>query len=189
MNEEGRLGEGAAVGAGQDGHEPVRWRAQWKVEKRHGDWTGEQIAAGEAPEPYEVIEREGNLLTYGGASILWEALIGAAVTAFSNANAYIGVGDSTTAAAATQTDLQAASNKLRKAMDSTYPQHTDGTGSSSNAQVVFKSTFASGDANWVWNEWAIFNAAAAGRMLNRKVESLGTKTTGTWTMTVTLTLS
>lgn len=189
MREEGQMSDGAVVGVGMDGHEPVRWRAQWKVEKRHGDWTGEQIAAGEAPEPYEVIEREGNLLTYGGASILWEALIGAAPTYFSNANAYIGVGDSTTAAAATQTDLQAATNKLRKAMDATYPQHTDGTGASTNAQIVFKSSFASGDANFAWQEWGIFNASTSGRMLNRKVESLGTKTTGTWTMTVTLTLS
>ncbi len=189
MSEDGMMAEGAALSAGLGSHEPVRWRAQWKVEKRDGDWTAEQIAAGEAPPPYEVLEREGNLLTYGGASILWEALIGAAITAFSNANAYIGVGDSSTAAAATQTDLQAATNKLRKAMDATYPQHTDGTGASSNAQIVFKSTFGSGDANFAWQEWGIFNASSSGRMLNRKVESLGTKTTGTWTMTVTLSLS
>ena len=189
MIEEGQVQEGAAVGAGMDGHEPVRWRANWRVEKRHGDWTGEQIARGEAPDPYEVLEREGNLLTYGGASILWEALIGAAVTAFSNANAYIGVGDSTTAAAATQTDLQAATNKLRKGMDATYPQHTDGTGASSNAQITFKSTFGAAEANFGWKEWGIFNASSAGRMLNRKQEDLGTKASGTWTMTVTLTLS
>lgn len=184
------LGDGARMGVGVAGHEPVTWRAHWKCEKRHGNWTGADIDAGRAPEPYESIDIDGNLLTYGGGSILWGLLIGEALTNFANANAYIGVGDSTTAAAATQTDLQAATNKLRKAMDATYPQHTDGTGASTNAQVVFRSTFGTSDANFAWQEWAVFNASSAGRMLNRKVESLGTKTSaGTWTLTCTLTLS
>lgn len=170
--------------------EQIRWRAHWRLEKRIGDWNGAQIDRGEAPEPFEVREGEGNLLMYGGASILWEALIGGSITSFSNANACIGVGDSTTAAAATQTDLQASTNKLRKAMDSTYPQHTDGTSGASNAQVVFRSTFGTSDANFAWAEWAVFNASTSGRMLNRKVEALGTKASGTsWTLTITLSLS
>lgn len=189
MHDTGNIGDRAHMGVALPAHEPLQWRARWRLEKRHGDWTGEQIAAGVAPEPYEVLEREGNLLTYGGASILWGLLVGEALTTFANANAYIGVGDSSTAAAATQTDLQAASNKLRKAMDATYPQHTDGTGASSNAQVVFRSTFGNAEANFAWNEWAIFNASSGGRMLNRKVESLGTKATGSWTLTCTLSLS
>ena len=189
-NDAGLIGDGAGLGAGLAAQDALAWRAAWKCEKYAGDWTAEQLAAADAPEPYEVVEIAGNLLTYGGASILWEALIGAAPTYFSNANAYIGVGDSSTAAAATQTDLQAATNKLRKAMDATYPQHTDGTGASTNAQVVFKATFGTSDANFAWNEWAVFNASSAGRMLNRRVESLGTKTSaGTWTLTCTLSLS
>lgn len=171
------------------------WVAQTRVDKYEGDWTDEQIDAGLAGEPYETIDRIGNLLMYGGASCLWECLIGngtgtaaQTLTYFNNGNAYIGVGDSSTAAAATQTDLQAASNKLRKAMDSTYPTHTDGVISGA-ASIVFRSTFASGDANWVWNEWATFNGSSGGRMLQRKVESLGTKTTGSWQLTLTFTLA
>ena len=107
--------------------------------------------------------------------------VGAGGTAFNNANAYIGVGDSTTAFAATQTDLVAATNKLRKAMDATYPQVAANV-------MTFRSTFATGDANWAWQEWGVFNAASAGTMLNRKVESLGTKTSAqTWQLTVTVT--
>lgn len=146
----------------------------------------------------EVLEIDGNLLMYGGASCQWQTLIGngtvtagQALTYFNNAQAAIGVGDSTTAAAATQTDLQAATNKLRKAMDSTYPQHTDAT-TSGAANIVFRSTFATGDANYAWQEWGIFNSTSAGtgRMLNRKVESLGTKTSAsTWTLTLTITLA
>lgn len=172
----------------QEKHDEVRWHARCVVEKREGDWTGEDIAAGLAPEPYEIIEREGNLLMYAGASALWQRLIGTAITAFDNTNAHIGVGDSTTAAAATQTDLQAATNKLRKAMDATYPQHTNGS-AVGNATITFRATFGSAEANFAWGEWGIFNASSTGVMLNRKVESLGTKSSGlTWALEVELSL-
>lgn len=122
-------------------------------------------------------------ITDAGRNHLVQAGIGAAVTPFNNANSYIGVGDSSTAFAAGQTDLSAASNKLRKAMDATYP-------SGGSNVITFRSTFATGDANFAWNEWAVFNASSAGTMLNRKVESLGTKTsTQTWQFTVTLTFT
>jgi len=180
--------ESAEIGALLDQHEGVRWRANWKVEKFHGD----DLDA----DPFEIIEGEGNLLMYGGASCLWEALIGngtgtaaQTLTYFNNGNAFLGVGDSNTAEAATQTDLQAASNKLRKAMDATYPSHADGTVVGA-ATITFRATFATTDANFVWAEWAIFNGSAGGRMLNRKVTALGTKTSAaSWQLTVTLTLS
>ena len=188
--------ESAVVGALTEVKEPVKWRCVYSIEKRHGDWTPEDIDAGRASEPYEVINREGNLLMYGGASCLWQCLIGngtgtaaQTLTFFNNGNAYIGVGDSSTAAAATQTDLQAASNKLRKAMDSTYPQHTDAT-TSGAATITFRSTYGSSDANFAWAEWGLFNGSSGGRMLNRAVASNGTKASGsTWTFTVTITLS
>lgn len=96
---------------------------------------------------------------------------------------HLGVGDSSTAFAASQTDLQAATNKLRKAMDATYP-------SGGTNVITFRSTFGTGDANWAWNEWGTFTAASGGTMLSRKVESLGTKTnTQTWQFTTTLTFT
>lgn len=176
-------------------HDAFVWKAEWRVEKFHGEYNRELYLA-KKQLPYEVIEREGNLLTYGGVSNIWECLIGngtataaQALTYFNNANAHIGVGNSTTAAAATQTDLQGAS-KTRKAMEATYPTHTDGTGAASNAQIVFRSVFATGDANYAWEEWGVFNASTAGRMLNRKVEALGTKTSSAaWTLTVTLSIA
>lgn len=188
MNEAASMAEDGRVGALLEQSEPVRWKCHWKVEKYHGDdQTGD---------PFEVVEEIGNLLMYGGASCLWECLIGngtgtgaQTLTYFNNGNAYIGVGDSSTAEAATQTDLQAASNKLRKVMDATYPSHSDGVVSGS-ATITFKVTFATTDANFAWNEWGIFNGSSGGRMLNRKVSSLGTKTSAaSWAFTVTLTLS
>jgi hypothetical protein len=122
-------------------------------------------------------------ITDAGRNFMVASTTAAASTPFNNANSYIGVGDSTTAYAAGQTDLQAATNKLRKAMDATYPQ-------TSTNVVTFRSTFATTDANWAWQEWGVFNASSAGTMLNRKVESLGTKTSAqTWQFTVTLTFT
>lgn len=204
-----RMSEGASqIGAVLGAHDAIEWRAKWTLRKFE---AADIMLAGLDPEtaqekeilaagvvPSEIIEREGNLLMYGGVSCLWQCLIGngtasagQALTYFNNGNAAIGSGDSNTAAAATQTDLQASTNKVRQAMDATYPTHTDAT-SSGAASIVFKATFGTSAANWAWAEWGVFNSptAATGRMLNRKVESLGTKTSAaSWAFTVTLTLA
>jgi hypothetical protein len=157
------------------------WGVRWRVEKRHAD---------PRERPYEVIEDVGNLLVTNGRNLLWKALRGDAITAFSSANARLGVGDSSTAEAIAQTDLQAATNKLRKAMDSGWPKVGTADGLATDNLMELKSSFADGEANWVWNEWATFNAASgATSMLNRKVASMGTKASGVWTLTVTLTLT
>jgi hypothetical protein len=46
-------------------------------------------------------------------------------------------------------------------------------------------------ANVAWQEWGLFNnTTSGGTMLNRKVESLGTKTEAqTWQFTCTITLT
>ena len=190
----------------------LRWAAQWRVDRYHGeaetipgvDGEAFSIEQGLVVPSYDTTEREGNLLVIGGASVLWQCLIGngtataaQALTFFNNGNAYISVGDSTTAAADTQTELQAATNRTRKPQDATYPQHTDTTGTAGSKSIVFRSTFGTSDANYAWQEWGIFNGAGTGgppttggRMLNRKVESLGTKTSAaTWVLTVTLSLA
>jgi len=148
-------------------------------------------------EPYAVVEGSpGNLLMYGGASNLWEYAIGNGTTTASQtlsymdaANAHIGVGDSATAAAATHTDLQAATNKDRQPMAATYPQHTDGA-TSGSADIVFKASWGTSQGNFAWAEWGTFNSLSGGRMIQRKVESFGTKSAGTpevWTLTITVT--
>lgn len=122
-------------------------------------------------------------ITNAGAVLAATALINDSATFLNNANAYLGVGDSTTAFSAAHTDLQAATNKLRKAMDATYPQR------SSNV-LTFRSTFGTSDANYAWQEWAVFNASSSGTMFSRKVESLGTKTSAqTWILTATITVA
>lgn len=125
-----------------------------------------------------------NLLVNTGLTDIGNGLTTSGLaTPYTNANANIGVGDSSTAASVGQTDLQASTNKLRKAVDATYPTVANGV-------YTFRSTFATTDANFAWAEWAVFNANAAGRMLNRAVASLGTKTSAqSWQFTVTITIS
>ncbi len=121
-------------------------------------------------------------LTNAGRNDFAAVIIGDAITDFDNANAYIGVGDSTDAFDKTETDLQAATNKFRQGMEATYPTRATNV-------LTFRSLFATGDANFAWEEWAVFNASSGGTMLNRKVESLGTKTSAqSWQFTVTLTV-
>lgn len=121
-------------------------------------------------------------LTNAARDLIAQALIGEAFTSFANANARIGVGDSSAAFGASQTDLQASTNKLRKAMEAAYPTRVG------NA-LTFRSIFGTSEGNFAWNEWGVFNAASAGTMLNRIVASLGTKTSAqSWQLTVTVTV-
>lgn len=122
-------------------------------------------------------------LTNAGRDFMAGALTGAQTTLFNNANSRIGVGDSTTAFAVAQTDLQASTNKFRKGMDATFPTTTTNV-------LVFKATFGTSEANYSWQEWGVFNAASSGTMLNRVVENNGTKLSGqTWVFQVTLTVN
>lgn len=129
-------------------------------------------------------EFDGNLLLNEGIQEMWDLICGiGSPTAYSNANAQIGVGDSSAAESASQTDLQAATNKTWKGMESGYPSRT-------NQTVTFRSVFGGSDANYAWNEFSVRNGAARDRNMNRKVSSQGTKASGqTWTVDVAITLS
>jgi hypothetical protein len=192
------------------GCEAMHWVADWKLEKFDagskdvlaGTYQSATNASlgrlGEPVRPTEVHNEKGNLLLNGGGDVLWLGLIGSlsattnvANTYFNNANAGIRVSTSNTAAANTQTNIQG-TTKYTKGMDATYPTHTTGTASTAAKNITFKATFTTSQANFAWNEWCIVNRTAqtGGRALNRKVQSLGTKTSAaTWAFTVTLSLA
>jgi hypothetical protein len=176
-------------------HEFVKVKAFATVEKRTQEYD-ERVAsllargfhrdvavirAGRDVLPYEVVVGDYNALVDAGINAMLLLLVGGGGTAFNSANAYIGVGAATTAWAASQTNL--ITTPTRKAMKSAaYPE----TGSK---KMTFASDFLTAEANIAWNEWAIFNAASGGTMLNRKVETgLGTKSSGTWTISVEISL-
>lgn len=109
--------------------------------------------------------------TEGGTPVLWD-----------NTNARLGVGSDATAFSATHTDLQDGTPTW-KAMNGSYPQRTAQT-------IDWQSDFLTGEANEVWAEWGISNTASgAGEMINRKVQALGTKVSGTWTLTGSISFS
>jgi len=83
----------------------------------------------------------------------------------------------------TETGL-AGTNKAFKAMDSGYPTY------GSSQKAVFRSTFGGTEANFTWNEFTVVNGADdTATNLNRKVQNLGTKASGTtWTLTVEIIL-
>jgi hypothetical protein len=114
-------------------------------------------------------------MTDVGRRLMLDLLIGAGGTTYANGNAYLGVGTASTAFNANQTGL---TGEVREIADSGATRSTD--------TLTVVASFETGDANQAWNEVGLFNAAAAGTMLSRVVAALGTKASGTWTLTYTL---
>jgi hypothetical protein len=139
--------------------------------------------AGREPDSVDVYE--GNLLLNAGITRLGSLLVGGGGTAFNAANSRIGVGNSTTAASAAQTDLQGASKFFKLCSSASWSAQTG----------TWVATFGSSDANFAWEEWGIDNGTAdsstvTAPLLNRKVVAMGTKGSGsTWQLTVTITVS
>ena len=153
-------------------------KAVWTIRKYANDQDFEN------GNPFEIAKIEGNVLLNEGIAVLQTLLIGTGGTPWSNANAYLGVGDSATAAAASQTGLQAATNKTYMPMEASYPSVASQT-------TTWRAVFGSGDANFDWNEFTIVNASTdTGDNLNRKVSVQGTKASGqTWTLDLAITWS
>lgn len=179
---------------------------KWTVNSTVAKWTPDQVASlsaelGHEPDAAElatyfepeVVERPGNLLTTAGLTLVMNRLTGTG-QAVDNTHTRLGVGNSSTAEAVGQVDLQAAAgsaNRWFMTMDATYPTVAAGV-------LTARSTFAAGDANFAWAEWGIdvsTTTAAAGAtvgttLLNRKVAALGTKVSGAvWQLSVTITLA
>jgi len=132
---------------------------------------------------YAVEEIDGNCLLNEGITDMCKLIIGdATVQPFNNANTYLGVGDSTTEAVATQEGLQASTNKTFKAMVATYPKVVDQT-------MYFRSVFGPTDAVYAWNEFTVVRGADdTGVNMNRKVQAKGTKADDTWILECQITL-
>jgi len=153
---------------------------RWESREDYELWRDGDMVA----QPIEESVFEKNVLLNEGIGALLNLLIGAAETAFSNANAFIGVGDDNTAESAAQTGLIAATNKLYKAMEASYPQIASQT-------VTFRAVFGTSEGNFDWNEFTVASGNSdAADNLNRKVSAQGTKASGqTWTIDVAVTFS
>ena len=194
----GRGSDAAAVAKIIEDHGKIRseWRI-WKYPKMES-WAQKQLHylhhvlgwSVERVRDLGIFERPsllwvpGNVLLNEGINLLWTLACGGSGTPWNNANAYIGVGDSDTAESADQTGLLG-TNKAYKGMDSGYPQY------GSNQQARWQATFGAAEANFTWNEITVANGSSDDAVnLNRKVQNLGTKASGTtWVAQLTITLS
>ena len=162
--------------------EHVAWEVHWRVEKFLSKTLDDVLSSGE--KPYEVCSDVQNIILDTGANEMLKLIGGVSgAVAFSAANAKIYVGDDATAEAASQTGVLATTNKAYAAMDSGYP-------SVSGRTIVFRASFDDSTANFAWRESAVTNGSGVGAIsMNRKVSSLGTKVTGTWTLQITISLT
>jgi len=169
--------------------ESARWRIlkfkNPEVAERVAELSRQGVPLEELGTPDEVLEFRGNCLLNEGINELWKLACGdAGATPFDNAHAHIGVGDSSTNESAFQDGLQG-THKEYKEMDSGFP--TYGT----NQKAVFRATFGSDEANFAWEEVTVANGNSDDAInLNRKVQTMGTKASGTtWVVTLEIVLS
>lgn len=145
--------------------------------------------------PYDVSEVEANLLTTAGLTRITSLIIAGGGQGATNTAARLGLGNGAGGAVVGDTDLGAtagAANRWFQIMDATYPQVAAGV-------ITFRSTFASADGNFAWNEWAIdigtptvtSSAVVAACLLNHKTSiAQGTKASGqSWVATATITIA
>jgi hypothetical protein len=185
----------------------ARWTCETDFDKWDADqtaWVAERsglvrpVAADFAKLGVRPVERlhipaPANRLTTVGLNALTLRLVTAAQV-WDQTHVGLGVGTSTTADAIGDTDL--IGTKRYNTMDATFPSQANGV-------LTFKATYASGEAEFAWEEYgAIVNSGTATThvpgasktsnyvLLNRKAPAaLGTKGAGTtWAFTMTITI-
>jgi hypothetical protein len=163
--------------------EKIGFKTEWRIDKFKDPSDSIAKALEKGMNLEEAISRagenflgseifEGNLGLNEGLQELIDIVCGLGTpTKWDNANARLGVGNSNTAADATQNGLQGAT-KTFKAMDTGYPSRSAQT-------AEWRATYGSAEGNHAWEEFTVVNAADdTGDNLNRKVESKGTKVSG-----------
>ena len=119
-----------------------------------------------------------NLVVNEGLAFVISRMVGTSKAVMS----HMGLGSSTTAAAAGDTDLGSQLGS-REALDSTTISGTN------NEKVIYEASFEAGDATGAVTEAGIFNATSTGDMLCRTVFAVVNKgandsLTVTWTITL-----
>lgn len=161
--------------------EHSQWRVTWEVRKWMDD--AKRLAG---LEPYEVVTETQNIILDTGANEMLQLITGTGGTPYSAANTYLYVGSDNSPENAAQTGVLATgSNRAYAALDSGFP-------TVNGRQMIFQATFGNNDANFAWNEASIVNGTGVNAVaMNRKVPtpSFGTKTQGTWSLKITVSLT
>lgn len=159
--------------------EHSQWRVEWKLEK----WadTARKLAGFD---PDEILIDTQNIVLDTGANEMLKLITGTGGTSYSASNAYIYVGTNTTPENASQSGVLATgSSRAFAVMDTGYPVVT-------GRQMIYRASFGDTSANFAWNEASIVNGTGANAVaMNRKVSNMGTKSSGTWTLQITVSLT
>lgn len=216
-NDSGRAADSIGVAAGltfpDRSFGTTRWTVQrwdeeqtrWAAERLH-DLTGAQYRIDDGHSlaidprtfyhlrvlPYEISQVVGNLITNAGWTRMMNLFTNQGATqAFDATHCRIGVGNSNTAEAYTDTDLGAAAGSANR-----WFQLVSGAGTLGTRTLSFSATFGTSDGNFAWNEFGLDQGTASGNtvtaiLFNHKAGiAQGTKASGqTWTATATLTFT
>lgn len=115
--------------------------------------------------PYEVREIEGNALQAVGITEMWELIVGAASTPYDQANSTV--------------EVYVTDTYIEGVLDGASPETISGG-------KKWTAVWAGALGDGPWSKWKITNGE---HDLNEKTEGLGTKSGGTWTLVVSVTLS
>lgn len=161
------------------------------------DWepsASELIALGVLP--FETYDRaNANLITDAGWQMLMNGVAGSAVTKFANASVgRIGLGDTGTAAAYTDTDMGATTGSTHRQWELINAVPT--VGSTHTAGLILAAQFPTTDGNFAVAEFALDSGTSGGTgasvapFFSHGIASPGTKTSSqTWNTTLTITWS
>jgi hypothetical protein len=160
----------------------LRIAGMWRIQKFDDEATYEAFLAGDREaSPFEVVDTLNGFLTTG-ITELWNIFIGAVTTPASGSRLQIGIGDSSTAFAASQTGLLATTNIYYQTVDSGYP-------TVAGAVLTAQASIGMTNAIFTWNEMGIKNSTT-GTTYDRVVANQGTKAgTNVWTAQVAITAS
>ena len=197
------LGVGAGTALAERSFGTTRWRVQrWDADQTRWVKTKTGLVAPDADDfmrlrvaSYETTELVGNLITNAGWTRLMNLLTAQGGTqALSSTATRIGVGNSNTAEAYTDTDLGASAGSSNR-----FFQPVSGSGSLGTRTLSFSAAFGTSDGNFAWNEFGIDvgtptvsgGTTVNALLFNHKAGiAQGTKASGqTWTATATITFS
>ena len=117
--------------------------------------------------PYFKKTIEGNAMVEAGVDILWTLVCGAAATNYGSSNAEIHI-------------YIVDTWNTTGTLSSGYPTY------GSDGKATWKAYWAGSDGDGVWSKWAVSNGA---QRLNEKAQVMGTKSGGTWTLQVSITIT
>lgn len=170
----------------------LQWRAMVTIEKFRLNEKGEM-------ELYATEKHEGNAVLGTGANCIWALLAGDAgagsgtLSYFNNSNTRLYVGNNTNVVDPDQNDGGGFRGSTAYAScGAGYPMYAEDDGSDYNYRIAFRGLFGTSEANFAWEEWGVANGdfGGSGTLLNRRQESMGTKTDSEqWSFAVELYLS